>query len=155
MELTKTNLNATVWVKPTEIEKHRKWYIVDAAGVTLGKLAVEIARRLQGKHQSYYCEFRDSGDYIIVINVDKLVVTGNKLQQKVYYKHTGYKGHLREKTLGVLMQKNPQQVVELAVKGMLPKNKHRAVRLKRLKLFKGDTHRYTHLSPESLDINGN
>jgi len=154
MERTKIDLNTTVWIKPTEIEKSRKWYIVDAQWQTLGKVATEIAKRLQGKHKSYFCDFWDSGDYVIVVNVEKIVVTWNKLQQKVYYKHTWYKGHLRETPLAVMMKKNPQQVLELAVRWMLPKNKQRASRMKRLKCFKTATHTYAHLSPEQLLING-
>lgn len=154
MEVTKKDLNSTLWVKPEVIEKTRKWYVVDAAGKTLGRLAVEISKRLIGKHKGFFCDFRDSGDYVVVINAAKIAVTGNKMKDKMYYRHSGYKGHLKETPLRMLMQKHPEHAIEFAVKGMLPKNKQRAVRLKRMKVFKDEQHKYAHLSLETLVLNG-
>jgi large subunit ribosomal protein L13 len=108
----------------------------------LGKLAVEIARKLSGKDKVHYCDQWDCGDYVVVINAGHVATSGNKMEDKVYYKHTGWKGHLREITLGKLMHKKPTMPLELAVKGMLPKNKLRKPRLKRLKLFAGADHVY-------------
>lgn len=142
MKFTKDDLNQTMWAHPNAIVEDRKRYIVDASGKTLGKLAVEIARKLAGKDKAYYCEQWDCGDYIVVTNVEKIHTTGNKLTDKKYYKHTWWKGHLREITLGKLIEKDPKKVIELAVKGMLPKNKLRKPRLKRLKLFAGSKHPY-------------
>lgn len=109
----------------------------------MGRLAVEIAKKLQGKHRAYYCDFWDCGDYIVVTNVEKIVVTGNKMTDKIYYKHSGHKGHLKETKLSEIMEKHPERALQLAVKGMLPKNKLRAPRLKKLKLFVGTEHPYT------------
>lgn len=150
MKYTKDSLQQTVWMKPAAIEAERKWLIVDAAGQTLGRLAVEIAKKLQGKHKPYYCEMWDCGDYVIVTNVDKIKVTGNKLTDKIYYKHTGYKGHLREINLARLLKAHPDRVMEYAVRGMLPKNKLRKLRLKRLKSFTGTEHPYAQYNPEPL-----
>ncbi len=154
MEVTKQNLNTTLWVKPGVIEKTRKWHVVDAAGMTLGRLAVEITKKLIGKHKGFFCDFWDSGDYVVVTNAAKITVTGNKMKEKMYYKHSGYKGHLKETPLWMLMQKHPEDALMFAIKGMLPKNKQRAVRLKRLKIFKDAEHSYKHLSLEPLAING-
>jgi large subunit ribosomal protein L13 len=142
MKFTKETLNETVWVHPNTLNASRAWWIVDAEGKTLGKLAVEIARKLSGKDKPHYCDQWDCGDYVVVINTAGIVTSGNKMTDKVYYKHTGWKGHLREITLGKLLEKNPNIVMELAVKGMLPKNKLRKSRLKRLKLHTNTTHNY-------------
>lgn len=150
MQTTKKNLQKTVRAHPDRIESSRKWLIVDAEGKTLGRLAVDIAKRLQGKHKAYYCDQWDCGDYIIVLNADKVVTTGNKLTQKIYYKHTGWKGHLREVPLHRVLEKHPERVLTHAVKGMLPKNKHRKARLKRMKLFMGSDHPYEQYAPQDL-----
>jgi len=149
--ITKQDLNKTVWVKPQYLKENRKWYVIDATGQTLGKLAVKVANLLTGKNKPFVCDFWDCGDYVIVENVDKIVVTGNKLKDKLYRTHSGYKGHLKEIPLERMLQKNPERVIELAVKGMLPKNKLRKERLKRLKLFKGQMKGYEHVSPERID----
>jgi large subunit ribosomal protein L13 len=143
MTFTKTNLNETLWVHPHTLAGDRKWWIVDASGKTLGKLAVEIARKLSGKDKVHYCTQWDCGDYVVVINTARIVTSGNKMTDKVYYKHTGWKGHLKEITLEKLLQKDANQVIHLAVKGMLPKNKLRKPRLKRLKLSTTGDHAYT------------
>ena len=148
--ITKTDLNKTVWVKPTYLKENRKWYIIDAEWQTLGKLAVKIANILTGKNKPYVCDFWDCGDYVIVENVDKIKVTGNKLADKIYRTHSGYKGHLKEIPLERMLKKSPEKVIFLAVRGMLPKNKLRKQRLKRLKLFVGKTNKYDNLSPERI-----
>lgn len=124
-------------VLPGHELKHtnKVWHHIDAAGMTLGRVATMIAMKLQGKHKAWYTDMRDCGDYVVVTNVEKLVVTGNKAMDKMYYRHSGYKGHLKELNYTQMMEKDPKQILELAVKGMLPRNKHRNVRLKRLKLF--------------------
>ena len=114
----------------------------DAAGKTLGRLAVEISKKLIGKHKGFFCDFWDSGDYVVVINASKITVTGNKMKEKIYYRHSGWKGHLKETPLRMLMQKHPEHAIEFAVKGMLPKNKLRTARMKRLKVFVGSVHPY-------------
>lgn len=115
---------------------------VDATGMTLGRVATMIATRLQGKHKPRYCDMRDCGDFVVVTHVEKIAFTGNKMTDKMYYRHSGYKGHLKELTLQQMMARDPRRVLELAVRGMLPKNKQRAARMKRLKLFVGAEHPY-------------
>jgi len=148
--ITKQDLNKTVWVKPQYLKENRKWYVIDATGMTLGKLAVKVANLLTGKNKPHVCDFWDCGDYVIVENAQKIKVTGNKLQDKLYRFHSGYKGHLKEIPLSRMLEKYPEKVIMLAVKGMLPKNKLRKERLKRLKLFKGEMKGYEHLSPERI-----
>lgn len=148
--ITKQDLNRTVWVKPSYLKNNRKWFIIDAEGKTLGKIAVEIANRLSWKDKPYVCDFWDCGDYVIVENVDKIKVTWNKLTDKLYRTHSGYKGHLKEISLQRMLDTHPERVIEHAVKWMLPKNKLRKERLKRLKLFVGTTNKYDHLSPERI-----
>lgn len=120
--------------------------------MTLGRLATDIAMKLQGKHKPWYVDMWDCGDYVIVTNVEKIVVTGKKVTDKVYYKHTGYKGHLRELTYEQMIAKDPCSVLELAVKGMLPKNKTRLHRLKRMKLFAGADHTYAQQLTQSAPL---
>jgi len=148
--ITKQDLNKTVWVKPQYLKENRKWFIIDANGKTLGKLAVEIANLLTGKNKPHVCDFWDCGDYVIVENVEKIKVTWNKLADKMYRTHSGYKGHLKEVSLSRMLATHPDRVIMLAVKWMLPKNKLRAERLKRLKLVKGTTNKYDNLSPERI-----
>jgi len=130
----------------------RDWYIVDAAGKTLGRLATEIAKILMGKHKVTYTPHVDNGDFVIVINADKIHVTGKKLDKKIYYKHTGYFGHLKEETLRQKLQKKPEEVIYLAVRGMLPKNKLRKGMLKRLKVYAGPEHPYKAQNPKPLEV---
>ncbi len=148
--ITKQNLNKTVWIKPDYLKNNRKWFIVDAEGKTLGKIAVEIANRLSWKDKPYVCDFWDCGDYVIVENADKVKVTWNKLSDKLYRTHSWHKGHLKEIPLQRMLDTHPERVIQLAVKWMLPKNKLRKERLKRLKLFVGTTNKYDHLSPERI-----
>ncbi|GAB6076262.1 50S ribosomal protein L13 [Desulfurobacterium crinifex] len=130
----------------------RDWYVVDAAGKTLGRLASEIARILMGKHKPTYTPHVDNGDFIIVVNAEKIHVTGKKLDKKIYYKHTGYMGHLKETTLREMLQKKPEEVIRLAVRGMLPKNKLRDRRMKRLKVYAGPEHPHAAQNPKPLEL---
>jgi large subunit ribosomal protein L13 len=146
MRFTKTDLNRTLYVKPSVIEKERKWYFVDAAGMTLGRLAAEIAKKIQGKHKAHSCDFWDCGDFVVVTNVDKTKVTGYKLFNKMYHTYSGWKGNVKSKSLEEMMQQKPDKVLWLAVRGMLPKNKLRAKRMKRLKMFVGTEHNYKNMT---------
>ena len=131
----------------------RDWYVVDATGKTLGRLASEIAKILMGKHKPTYTPHVDNGDFVVVVNAEKIFVTGKKLDKKIYYKHTGYMGHLKETTLKEMLQKKPEEVIKLAVRGMLPKNKLRKRRMKRLKIFVWSEHKFKHLPLEKIEIN--
>lgn len=153
MEFTKTDLNKTVWVKEQDLEKGRKWNYVDAQGKVLWRLASQIANKLMWKDKAYYCDFWDTGDYVVVVNADKFVATWKKIQQKIYYRHTWYKGHLKQSTLGELLVKKPEKALWFAVRWMLPKNKLRDRRMKRLKLFVTSEHTFNNLSLQPLQIN--
>ncbi len=128
----------TFSAKPAEVK--RDWYVVDADGKTLGRLSTELARRLRGKHKAEYTPHVDTGDYIIVINAEKVRVTGNKEQDKIYYKHTGYIGNMKSTSLGKLRQTHPERIIETAVKGMLPKNPLGRAMFRKLKVYAGDSH---------------
>jgi large subunit ribosomal protein L13 len=130
----------------------RKWYVVDAQGKTLGRLSTEIATILRGKHKPIYTPHIDCGDYVIVINADKVWVTGLKLDQKKYYRHSGYPGGMREITLRDQLSKFPERVIESAVKGMLPKNRLGRKMYKKLKVYAGSNHPHTAQKPEILDL---
>ena len=123
---------------PAKVE--RKWYVVDATGYTLGRLASEVAKVLRGKNKPVFTPHVDTGDYVIVVNADKIKVTGKKLDQKIYYHHSDYVGGMKETTLREMLAKKPEKVVELAVKGMLPKNSIGAKSLTRLKVYAGAEH---------------
>ena len=142
----------TYMANPTKIE--RKWYVVDAEGCTLGRLTSEIAKVLRGKNKPCYAPHVDCGDYVIVINSDKLVLTGNKLEDKLYRKHTAYAGHLRETQYKELMAKASDKALTLAVKGMLPKTNLGRTMLKKLKIFKGSEHNLQAQKPETLTLGG-
>jgi len=151
MQFTKKDLNKTLWVKRETTEKYRNRYKVDASGKVLWRLAVDIAKKLIGKHKAHYCDFWDVGDFVVVENVDKIKVTGNnKMLQKMYYRHSGYKGNLKSICLADLMKKDPEKVLFFAVRGMLAKNKLRSHRMKRLKLTEGTTTKYDHFKPVNL-----
>ncbi|MDR2415542.1 MAG: 50S ribosomal protein L13 [Candidatus Peribacteria bacterium] len=150
MEFTSKNLNKTLWIKQTDQEKNRLRYKVDATGKTLGRLAVDIAKKLTGKDKAYYSDFWDAGSFVIVENADQIIVSGKKLTEKVYYSYSGYKGNLKSITLGELLKKNPPQALRYAVRGMLPKNKLRDARMKRLKIMKGTTTKYDTFTPINL-----
>jgi large subunit ribosomal protein L13 len=136
--------------KPSEIERH--WYVVDAEGQTLGRLASEIAKVLKGKHKPIYSPHLDTGDYVIVINAEKVHVTGRKMDQKVYYSHSGYPGGLKGVTLREQLQKHPTRVVRSAVKGMLPHNPLGRSMLRKLKIYAGDTHPHQAQEPKALEF---
>ncbi|MEE8281041.1 MAG: 50S ribosomal protein L13 [Gammaproteobacteria bacterium] len=140
----------TFSAKPEEVR--RSWYVVDASGKTLGRLASELAKRLRGKHKPEYTPHVDTGDYIVVINADRIRVTGNKLQDKIYYHHTGYIGNLKSTKLGTLMATAPEQVLTKAVKGMLPKNSLGRSMLRKLRVFAGPEHSHTAQQPQVLEI---
>jgi large subunit ribosomal protein L13 len=128
----------TLSAKPNEIE--RTWYVVDAEGKTLGRLSTEIARILRGKHKPIYTPHVDTGDYVIVINADKVRVTGKRLDQKIYYRHSGYMGGLKAIPLRRMLETHPERVIELAVKGMLPKNRLGRQMYKKLKVYASPEH---------------
>ena len=140
----------TFSAKPAEVK--RDWYIVDAAGKTLGRLSTELARRLRGKHKAEYTPHVDTGDYLIVINAEKVRVTGNKEQDKIYYKHTGYIGNMKSVSLGKLRQTYPERIIETAVKGMLPKNPLGRAMFKKLKVYAGEAHGHQAQQPRLLEI---
>jgi large subunit ribosomal protein L13 len=130
----------------------RDWYIVDANGKTLGRLASEIAMRLRGKRKPEYTPHADAGDYIVVVNAEKLTVTGAKLQDKMYHRHTGYVGNLKTTSLRDLLASHPERVLEIAVKGMLPKNPLGRAMFGKLKVYKGPNHPHTAQQPKALDF---
>ena len=129
-----------------------KWYVVDASGKVLGRLASQIAKYLRGKHKPEFTPHADTGDYIIVINADQIKVTGTKAQDKIYYSHSGYPGGLKETTFEKLIVKDPRQVIELAVKGMMPKNATRQHLLKQLHVYAGSTHEYDAQKPVQFPL---
>ena len=140
----------TYSAKPAEIK--RDWYIVDASGKTLGRLASEIALRLRGKHKPVYTPHVDTGDYIVVINASQIRVTGNKRTDKYYHHHTGYIGNLKSISFEKLIQKAPERVIETAVKGMLPKNPLGRAMFRKLKVFAGPDHKHAAQQPKVLEI---
>ncbi len=140
----------TVSAKPAEVR--RDWFVVDAADKTLGRLSTEIARRLRGKHKPEYTPHVDTGDYIVVVNAEKIRVTGNKMKDKMYHHHTGYIGNLKSISLEKLLDKAPERVIETAVKGMLPKNPLGRAMFKKLKVFAGPEHAHQAQQPQALDI---
>jgi large subunit ribosomal protein L13 len=129
-----------------------KWYVVDATGKVLGRLASQIAKYLRGKHKPEYTPHADAGDYIVVINADKVKVTGKKEQDKVYYRHSGYPGGLKETTFEKLQAKNPTQIIEIAVKGMLPKNPLGRAMLRKLKVYAGSEHPHDAQQPVAINL---
>lgn len=133
-------------------EIERKWYIVDAENKVLGRLASEIANRLRGKHKPTFSSFIDNGDFIIVTNAEKIALTGNKLDDKKYYRHTGYMGGLKETSAKDLLIKHPTDLIMHAVRGMLPKNKLGRAQLKKLKIYAGTNHPHAAQQPAALDI---
>jgi large subunit ribosomal protein L13 len=130
----------------------RDWFVVDATDKTLGRLSTEIARRLRGKHKPEYTPHVDTGDYIVVVNAEKVKVTGNKEQDKMYHHHTGYVGHLKSVNLSKLRATHPERILETAVKGMLPKNALGRAMFKKLKVYAGDKHNHAAQQPQVLEI---
>jgi len=140
----------TYSAKPETVE--RDWYIVDAENKTLGRLSTEIARRLRGKHKPEYTPHVDTGDYIVVINAEKVYVSGNKRTDKMYYHHTGYVGNLKSISFDKLIEKAPERVIETAVKGMLPKNSLGRTMYKKMKVYAGSEHPHSAQQPKTLEI---
>ncbi len=143
---------STYTPKADEIE--RKWYVVDAAGQTLGRLATEVALRLRGKHKPVYTPHADTGDFLIVVNAEQVVVTGRKEDQKVYYHHSGRPGSLRSETVRRLRARHPERLVENAVRGMLPKNRLGRQLYRKLKVYAGPDHPHQAQQPEVLEMAG-
>ncbi len=140
----------TFSAKPAEIR--RDWYVVDASGQTLGRLATELARRLRGKHKPSFTPHVDTGDYLIVVNAEKIRVTGNKLKDKMYHHHTGYIGNLKSESLEQLLERAPDRVIRTAVKGMLPKNSLGRKMLGKLKIYSGPEHDHAAQQPLKLEL---
>ena len=136
--------------KPSEVQ--RKWHLIDAEGKTLGRLSTEIAKLLRGKHKVNFTPHVDGGDYVVVINADKIEVTGKKRDNKVYRHHTGYIGNLKEINFKKLQEKKPEEIIRLSVSGMLPKNKLRAPMMKRLRIFAGSEHTHQAQKVEKYEI---
>lgn len=130
----------------------RDWYVVDASGKTLGRLCSELARRLRGKHKPVFTPHVDTGDYLVVINAEKIVVTGKKLSDKLYHRFTGYVGNLKTQTLSQVLDRHPERAIEIAVKGMLPKTPLGRAMYRKLKVYKGSEHPHSAQQPQALDI---
>ena len=140
----------TYSAKPETVK--RDWYVVDATGKTLGRLATELARRLRGKHKPEFTPHVDTGDYLVVVNADKVAVTGRKEQNKLYHYHTGYIGSLKTMSLEKLRARAPERIIEIAVKGMLPKNPLGRAMFRKLKVYAGPEHQHIAQQPKPLDI---
>ena len=133
-------------------EVSRNWYVIDAAGKTLGRVATEVAVLLRGKQKTTFTPHVDCGDFVIVLDAEKVVLTGNKLQDKIAYRHTGYIGHLKAVNYATLMEKNPEEAMRLAVKGMIPDNTLGRAALTRLHIYKGSEHKHAAQKPEVWEI---
>ena len=136
--------------KPSET--NRRWILIDASSAPLGRVSTVIAKYLIGKYKPTYTPHIDAGDYVVVINAEKLVVTGDKETGKIYYRHSGFPGGITDATLAEVRAKYPERIIEEAVKGMLPRNKLAAERLKRLRIFQGETHTHTAQTPEKVEV---
>ena len=136
--------------KPAEVS--REWILIDAASAPLGRVATEIAKYLTGKYKPTFTPHIDGGDYVVVINAEKTVVTGNKETDKIYYHHTGFPGGIKDATLAEIREKFPERLIETAVKGMLPKNKLSAERMNRLRVFAGETHTHEAQKPKKVEV---
>lgn len=152
MDFTQKDLNKTPRVSKEQLEKNRKWIEIDATNVILGRLASLVANYLQGKYKPHYCDFWDCGDFVVVQNVDKMSFTGRKLLQKLYFRYSWYKGNVRSTNLRDMMKKNPARVLRLAVRGMLPKNKLRDMRMKRLKIFVWQNDKFSYYKPQKVQV---
>jgi large subunit ribosomal protein L13 len=141
----------TYSAKPGEVT--REWYLVDAEGKTLGRLATQIADTLRGKQKPQFTPHVDTGDFVIVVNAEKIQVTGNKLDQKRYYRHSGYPGGLRSRTLREQLERRPTEVLRVAVKGMLPKNRLARQQITKLKIYAGPEHPHEAQNPKELELN--
>ena len=143
-------MRKTYSAKAEEIE--RTWYVVDAEGKTLGRLATEVARILRGKHKPIYTPHVDTGDFVIIVNAEKIRVTGKRLDQKMYYRHSGYMGGLKETSLRTMLDKHPERVLQLAVKGMMPKNRLGREMYKKLKVYAAPDHPHGAQKPQPLEL---
>ena len=140
----------TFSAKPAEVR--RDWFVIDATGKTLGRMAAEIAMRLRGKHKPEYTPHVDTGDYIVVVNAEKVAVTGNKQQDKMYYRHSGFPGGMKSMSFDKMIQHSPERVIEIAVKGMLPKNPLGRAMFRKLKVYSGPDHNHAAQQPKALEI---
>ena len=143
-------MRTTFIAKPAEVE--RKWYVIDAEGHTLGRLSSQIAKILRGKHKPIFTPHVDTGDHVIVINAEKIKVTGNKMDNKMYHRHSGHSGGLKSTTLRVMLQTKPTQIIRLAVKGMLPKNTLGRACFRKLNVYTGPTHPHEAQKPETIKV---
>ncbi|VAW50266.1 LSU ribosomal protein L13p (L13Ae) [hydrothermal vent metagenome] len=141
----------TISAKADDVK--RDWFLIDADGKTLGRLATEIARRLRGKHKAIYTPHVDTGDYIVVINAEKVRVSGNKAKNKIYYRHSGYMGGLRATNFSDMIERSPERVIETAVKGMLPRNPLGREMYRKLKVYAGPQHQHAAQQPQPLELN--
>jgi large subunit ribosomal protein L13 len=139
---------------PKKEEIKHDWWVVDAEGLVLGRLATEVATRLRGKHKPGYSPFLDTGDHVIVVNAEKIVLTGRKLDEKMYYRHSGYPGGLKEISAGKLQAKHPERLIEMAVRGMLPKGPLGRQMGKKLKVYAGPKHPHEAQQPQHLELPG-
>jgi large subunit ribosomal protein L13 len=140
----------TVSAKPESVKQD--WYVVDASGKTLGRLCSELASRLKGKHKPIYTPHVDTGDFMVVINAEKIAVTGKKLQDKMYYRFTGHIGNMKSETLGQALNAHPERVIEIGVKGMLPKNPLGRAMFRKLKVYAGPNHPHSAQQPQALEF---
>src|SRR5688572_2586976 len=140
----------TYVAKPTD--RQRDWYVVDAEGKTLGRLATQIADTLRGKRKPQYTPHVDTGDFVVVVNAEKIAVTGSKLDTKIYYRHSGYPGGIRQRTLREQLDRRPTEVLRKAVKGMLPKNKLAAAQIRKLKIYAGPEHPHEAQLPQPMEL---
>jgi large subunit ribosomal protein L13 len=136
----------------TPSERERNWLVVDATGKTLGRLATQIADVLRGKRKPEYTPHIDVGDFVVVVNAEKVSVTGNKLQAKLYRRHSGYPGGLRSRTLAEMLERRPEEVIRLAVKGMLPRNRLGRAQLRKLKVYAGPDHPHAAQKPDQMEV---
>ncbi len=136
--------------RPLEVE--RKWHVIDAEGQTLGRLATEIARLLRGKNKSQYTPHVDTGDFVVVVNAEKVVVTGRKAEQKVYYRHTGYPGGLRETSYETMLERKPTEILRKAVRGMMPRTRLGRQQFRKLKIYAGPEHPHEAQAPEPYEV---
>ena len=143
-------ITKTFMAKEDEVAK--KWYLVDAEGQVLGRLASEIARRLRGKHKAIFTPHNDTGDFVVVVNAEKVRLTGRKMDQKVYYRYSGFIGGMKETVAKTLLAKKPTDMLMIAVRGMLPKNSLGRRQLKKLKLYAGDQHPHSAQKPEKIEL---
>ncbi len=148
--MSKVNMTKTFSQKPAEVT--RRWVVIDAASAPLGRLSTEIAKYLIGKYKPTYTPHVDGGDYVVVINAKDLVVTGDKETGKIYYRHSGFPGGIKDATLKEVREKFPERIIENAVKGMLPKNKLSDDRMKRLKVYAGPEHSHAAQTPEKVEV---